>query len=218
MMPANQRLARLGIAGPILVMLMGNTCTEVDVTDPRVRDTVTEINAAFQSGYRTVLDEIGTRQFALDPATAARAMAVTLEGLGFNILMREGDYYLSVTAAAPTPLDAGEWQQVLRADEPMLKSIAARHLGLKGNFAKFEAAGLNIDGTVTMIPIPSGVEISITMRMRQVADPPPESILPRRDYPPPTAVRIGYEKIWRSFEQQGMALAATSARNQPARP
>jgi hypothetical protein len=36
--------------------------------------------------------------------------------------------------------------------------------------------------------------------MREVK--PPPSGMPRRDYAPPAAVRIGLDKIWRNFEQE----------------
>lgn len=194
-----------------LAMLLLGGCREVDVTDPKVRDTVREINEVFQAGYVQVLAEIGTRRFQLTPSTAARAMRLALESLGFTTTMREGDHYLAVSGPAPIPLDAAEWKDVIAVDEPQLKRIAVSHLGIKGNFARFETEGLAIDGTITFLPRADGVEISITMKLRETARPAADSILPRRDYAPPTALRAGYEKIWRVFEQQALPLAVMAA-------
>jgi hypothetical protein len=38
------------------------------------------------------------------------------------------------------------------------------------------------------------------MRMREVA--PPKSGLPRRDYPPPTALKMGLDKLWRTVDRE----------------
>ena len=48
--------------------------------------------------------------------------------------------------------------------------------------------------------VPAGTEVSLTMRMREVA--PPPSGMPRREYPPPSAVRMGLDKIWRELEAE----------------
>ena len=37
------------------------------------------------------------------------------------------------------------------------------------------------------------------MRMREYA--PPKSGVPRREYPPPTAVHMGLEKMWREVDR-----------------
>jgi hypothetical protein len=38
------------------------------------------------------------------------------------------------------------------------------------------------------------------MRMRETA--PPPSGMPRREYPPPSAVRMGLDKIWREVDRE----------------
>jgi hypothetical protein len=42
------------------------------------------------------------------------------------------------------------------------------------------------------------------MRMREVA--PPKQNLPRRDYPPPTALKIGLDKLWATVDQELAAM------------
>jgi len=193
------------------VLIMAAKCSDVDVTDPKIAAAITEINASLQPRYQDMLNDVGTRHFDIDRTLAADAMRRTLEALGFTVVNAEGNYYISVTMPAPGPIDAQEWQQVKRLDEPMYRRIAAKHLGFKGNFFQLEPEGLMVDGIVTLVESGEGIDISITLRLREIKPQPPESILPRRDYAPPTAVKIGYEKIWELFEEQALPLADMAA-------
>lgn len=191
----------------LIGMLSISGCKDVDVTDPKVAAALAEINSTFQQDYQTILAEIGTRHYSVDRPLAIQTMRRTLEQLGFTVIHSEGDYYLHVSALAPLPLDDAEWRQVRASDEPVFRDIASKHLGIKGRLAKLEPEGLNIIGTLTFLETGDGVDITITMRMKEIKLQPPESILPRREYPPPSAVRIGYSKIWQSFEEQALPLA-----------
>lgn len=200
---------RLLAATLLLVLLAG--CREVDHTDPNISAAIGEINAEFRSGYQQVLAQAGTRHFDVDPDLAQKYMHQVLEKVGFTIVNSEGAYYLSVTAPAPTPLDTTEWEEVCRVHEPKMRDIAVKHIGIKGHLVQLEPDGLNILGTVTMLPAARGVDISITMRLQETKPQPADSILPRREYPPPTAVRIGYEKIWKAFGDLAVSPAQVAA-------
>ena len=182
-------------------------CKEVDVTDPNVAAAITDVNAEFRNGYQLVLAETGTRHFDVDTGLALKSMRQVLEKMGFTVVTSEGDYYLSVTAPALAPFDDTEWEEVRRAHEPKMKDIAASHLGIKGRLAKLEPDGLNILGTITFLENAGGVDISITMRLHEIKPQPADSILPRREYPPPMAVKIGYEKIWKAFAELVVPLS-----------
>jgi hypothetical protein len=109
--------------------------------------------------------------------------------------------YLSVSGPAPRPLDLPEWREAEKADLPRAREIIAKPLGsIAAGLFTFEPEGLAIVMNVTLIPKGAGCEIALTMRMRETA--PPKSDLPRREYPPPTAVRKGLDKIWTVFEQE----------------
>jgi len=71
---------------------------------------------------------------------------------------------------------------------------------MAADFISFEPEGLLTVINATTVDSAGGCEVSLTMRMREVA--PPKSGMPRREYPPPTAVRIGLDKIWAQFEQE----------------
>ena len=68
----------------------------------------------------------------------------------------------------------------------------------------FDTKGLDTVMTATIIGVRGGSEISFTMRMREVS--PAKSDLPRRDYPPPTAVRVGLDKTWDVVDREIAAL------------
>lgn len=197
----------------LLATLSATGCKEVDVTDPKVAAAIAELNATFRKGYQEALVEVGTRHFAVDSTTAAARMRGILEELGMSVINSEGDYYLHVTAPAPRPLTDADWSEVQRVDGPTMKGIASRHLGIKGQFAKLEPDGLNVVGIVTLVEARGGVDISITMRTEEIKPQPPESILPRREYPPPSAVRIGYEKIWKRFEEKTAPVSGMAQRD-----
>src|SRR3990172_562445 len=104
-------------------------------------------------------------------------------------------------AAGQKPLTPPEWRQAAEADLPRAREIIRRHLGpIIAGFFNFEPEGLAIVMNVTILETRAGSEISLTMRMRETA--PPKSELPRREHPPPPAVRMGLDKIWAQFEQE----------------
>jgi hypothetical protein len=175
------------------------------VTDEQKRNAINEVNAEFRSQYERILAEQGTRFYRVTPEEAFDTLRLTLTRLG----MRIGDQspsigYLNVFAPAPNPLDADEWLRAEAQDLPKLREIAVKHVGLRGSLVRFEPEGLEIVINATTLAMRSGTEVSLTMRMREVQ--PPKSGMPRREYPPPSAVRMGLDKIWREFERELRAV------------
>ena len=82
----------------------------------------------------------------------------------------------------------------------MMQRLAANCVGLAGWLLKFEPEGLEIVITATVVPAAGGSEISLTARMHQVK--PPPSGMPRREYAPPTGVRMALDKIWARIESE----------------
>jgi hypothetical protein len=170
-------------------------------TDDQIRDAITDVNREFRAAYEQILVEKGSRIYRVTPKVAFAATTVVLQRLS----MRVGDQapelgYLNVFAAAPAPLSLREWQQAGRADLPKLREIAMRHVGPTGYFIKFEPEGLETVINATALEVPEGTEISFTVRLREVA--PPKSGYPRREYLPPTAVRMGLDKIWDALNRE----------------
>lgn len=196
------------IAALVVSMLAG--CLEPDEDDPQVRDAIREVNEVFAASYQKMLEQNGVRNFPVDQATAITVMEHVLRGVGFVVRRREGNYYLHVSAPAPLPLNTAEWELVRSLDEPAMREIAVRHLGLKGNLARLQPQGLEVHGYLTLLRAGHGTDISLTMRMLETNPADPNAVLPRRDYPPPHAAQIGYEKIWQRFSAETSSAPRTS--------
>lgn len=171
--------------------------------DPvRVRSAILEVNETFRVQYEGILAQQGTRVFPVRPDKALPGVRAALFELGMHMESQDlGLGYLSFASPAPRPLNMQEWGQVAQADLPMMREIAARHVGLVPSwFIGFEPEGLEIVLNATVLPAAAGSEISLTMRMRQVT--PPPSGIPRREYAPPTGVRMGLDKIWGQIERE----------------
>jgi hypothetical protein len=171
------------------------------VTDTQKRSAITEVNEVFRAEYERVLGEKGTRAYPVRQQQAFSALRNALNRLGMRVADASPEIgYLNVYAPAPTPLDANEWRSAAEADLPKMRAIAVKHVGLVGHLLRFEPEGLDIVINATALRAGAGSEISLTMRMRETA--PPVSGMPRREYPPPTAVRMGLDKIWQEIDRE----------------
>jgi len=85
----------------------------------------------------------------------------------------------------------------------LLKKPGARPFDITGRPMKgwvmVEPDGLDTVINATAVATSRGSEIRMSMRLREVK--PPPSGFPRRECPPPTAVRRGLDKIWAAVDQ-----------------
>jgi hypothetical protein len=116
--------------------------------------------------------------------------------------------FISAEAPAPMPLDRAEWDRAAATDLPRARELLRRHVGLLAEFFNFEPEGLDTVINATIIESGAGSRVTFTMRMREVA--PPKSDLPRREYPPPSALQAGLDKIWGALERELRARAGRS--------
>jgi len=166
-----------------------------------VREAIHDVNKEFQREYEAIIAERGIRTFAVKRGDAYVGLHATLGRLGMQMRDQDPDLgTLNFESAAPRPLDAQEWARAAASDLPKMREIARKHVGVAANFLSFEPEGLMIVVNATVLDAPAGSEISLTMRMRETS--PPKSGMPRREYPPPTGLRIGLEKIWAQLEQE----------------
>jgi hypothetical protein len=168
-------------------------------TDDQIRGALIDVNNDFRQQYEAILAENGTRLYKVKRQEAFNATRIALA----RVAMRMGGQseelgYLNVYAPAPAPLSPAEWERAAERDLPRLRELAKKHVGVLAYFIKFEPQGLEIVINATTIEVPAGTEVSLTVRMREVA--PPPSGMPRREYAPPSAVRMGLDKIWRELE------------------
>jgi hypothetical protein len=176
------------------------------VSQDTKRDAVNDINAAFKGQYEAVVTKDGTRAFSASPERVFDATNSALVSLGMVIKQQtRGLGYLQAEAPAPSPLSRSEWDRASAVDLPKAKDLLRPHVGALAELFKFEPEGLDIVVTATIIEVRGGAEVSLTMRMREVA--PPQTGMPRREYPPPTALQLGLDKIWNAIDRQLKLLA-----------
>ena len=185
-----------GLALALIALLAAGCATE-----DQIRGALTDVNHEFRLQYEAILAENGTRVYKVKRQEAFHAMRIALTRLAMRMRNQEPDLgYVNVYAPAPIPLSPDEWRQAAERDTPKLREIAKKHVGVLAYFVKFEPEGLEIVINATAIEVAAGTEVSLTMRMREVA--PPPSGMPRREYPPPSAVRVGLDKIWKELEAE----------------
>jgi len=162
---------------------------------------IADVNRDFQGEYEAILATEGHRRYRSPSAAAFEATRRALMRLGTSVESQDaGLGYINVVAPAPRPLDHDEWRQAADADLPRMREIARKRIGALSDFIRFEPDGLMIVINATVVEADAGSEVSLTMRMREVA--PPKSGIPRREYAPPTGVRIGLRKIWAAIDQE----------------
>ena len=167
----------------------------------QIRDATHDVNTAFRTEYEAILAKSGTRAFSVARAEAYDAVRVAMARLGMTVEAQDPALgFVNVYAVAPRPLSLEEWREAAEADLPRLREVARRHVGAMADFIRFEPEGLQIVINATVLDVEAGSEISLTMRMREIA--PPRSGMPRREYAPPTAVQIGLDKIWSELERE----------------
>ena len=193
------RLCVAGLCAVLAVLAAG--CAVVPGTEER-RAAVDSINKAFRADYEAILAENGTRAFRVTRAEAYDAVRVSMARLGMTVEAQDPVLgFVNVFAPAPRPLDNEEWEKAAAADLLRTREIIGPHVGIFRHFFNFNPSGLETVISATIIEAPVGAEISFTARMREIA--PPESRdFPRREYLPPTAVRMALDKMWREVERE----------------
>ena len=175
-------------------------------TPEQVNEALTRLNKAFQESYERILDERGSRSDVAARAVAFAALEAALRRLGMIVESRDPDAgTLTVAAPAPRPLNADEWRRVVQDDGPMMARILCPTLGEYCRQIRFEPEDYVIVINATVLGAANNASrISLTTRMREIM---PRPGVPRRDYPPPTGVRMALDKIWAEYERERAAQA-----------
>ena len=188
-----------GLCALLAVFLAG--CAVVPGEKER-RAAVVAINKAFRADYEAILAENGTRVFNVTRAEAYDAVRVSMARLGMTVEAQDPVLgYVNVYAPAPRPLNNEEWETAAAADLPRTREVIGPHVGIFRHFFNFNPKGLESVISATIVERPAGAEISFTARMREVA-PPESEDYPRREYLPPTAVRMALAKMWGEIERE----------------
>lgn len=170
-------------------------------TQSQIGDVIKDVNAEFRAEYEAILAKDGTRVFKVTRAEAYDAVRVSMARLRMTVESQDPVLgYVNVFADAPLPLSAEEWHEAAATDLPRLREICRRHAFVECWLIRFEPEGLQSVITGTVVGVSGGTAISFTARMREVA--PPPSGMPRREYLPPTAVRMALAKMWLEIERE----------------
>jgi hypothetical protein len=183
----------LGLAATFLLAACVSQETKIDA--------INAINREFQADYEAGLKHNGEREFNAPRGTVFDSVNAALTRLGLVIEQRDrGMGAITAEAPAPLPLDRSEWDRAAEVDLPRARAILSRYIGSLAQFFNFEPEGLDtvINATVIQAEEGTGTVVSFTMRLREMA--PPKQNLPRREYPPPTAAKMGLDKIWKAVD------------------
>jgi hypothetical protein len=195
MTAAAVRASRLTIAAVIALTLIG--CA----SDQQKINAINAVNEGFRVEYEKLLAEKGTRTYRQSRTDAFVAMRVALAELG--MLTEQQDMrlgYLAVAAKAPLPLSDDEWRTASQADLPLLRRLIEPSVGAVANFVQFEPQGFAVVINATFLDAPGGTDVSLTVRLREIA--PPKSGWPPREYVAPHVLNVGLEKIFSTFERE----------------
>ena len=171
------------------------------VTTEDKRCAVEAINKDFRKDYEAILAKDGTRVFSVSRAEAYDAVRVAMARLQMTVEAQDPVLgYVNVFAQAPLPLTEKEWKEAAAADLPRAREIIGPCVGLFAHFFNFEPEGLESTISGTVVVLTTGTAISFTARMRELT--PPRSGFPRREYLPPTAVRMALQKMWAEIDRE----------------
>ena len=173
-------------------------------SDQEKKDAIAAVNQGFRAEYEKLLVEKGSRVYPVGRAEAFVSMRVALAELGMHAEQQDSALgHLAVVANAPLPLSDEEWRTASQADLPLLRKIIQPHVGVAANFVQFEPQGLEVVINASCLDAPKGTEVSLTVRLREIA--PPPSGWPRREYVSPHVLTIGIDKIFATFERELLA-------------
>lgn len=198
----NRMLSRTTASTVAALLVMAGALTSSGcASDQEKIAAINAVNRGFKADYEKLLAEKGSRVYEVDRAEAFIAMRVALAELGMRTEQQDTALgHLAVAANAPLPLTDDEWRIASQADLPMLRAIISPHVGVAANFVQFEPQGLEVVINAAVLDVPKGTEVSLTVRLREIA--PPRSGWPRREYVSPHVLLIGLEKIYATFEKE----------------
>jgi len=191
---ARCRFASAALAALLAALMAG--CA----SDQSLADAAKAVSESFRVDYERILKERGTRLYPRRREDAVYRLRSAAQQLGMRIESYDIDLgYVRFSGPAPQPLTLREWGEVAEADLPKMRAIVEKYVGPVFKWAvPFETDGLEIVINATAVPVSEGSEISLSMRMRELK--PPPTGFPRREYPPPTAVSRGLDKIWAAVD------------------
>jgi gag-polyprotein putative aspartyl protease len=170
------------------------------VTTNDLQVSVNELDAAYRAENDKLFADIGTRVINGVTQKDAYSVAIsTAHSLGFAVdEQNPGSGEIAASAPGPTPLTAIEWAHVADVETPRAQSVLVNHIGLLGYFGSFDADGTDVLAHVSVSEVIGGAEIRVTIGVHR----PTSYGVEYGSQAPPSAVKLGIEKFWTTFEQK----------------
>jgi hypothetical protein len=183
-----------------ILALLGAALIAGCASKDELRSAAEDVSEVFRVEYERILKERGTRVYPRRGDDAVYRVRTAALQLGMRVESYDLDLgYVRFSAPAPQPLTLREWGEAAEKDLPLMRKIVEKHVGWLLKWAvPFEPEGLDIVINATVVPVSGGSEVTLSMRMREVK--PPPTGMPRREYPPPTGVQKGLDKIWAAID------------------
>ena len=165
---------------------------------------IADINAAmgridreWQLEYQRSGEELRYRVVEAPATTVVKAMRQTFLDLGMPIQsFSVTEAFVLAESAAPTPLSAEEWKEIVRVDGPRAKEIGGWFMKLeddpKNYIVRVRATAKESQGGITVVVLEYQLD-NPSFRAR--------GIQPARQVPP-AAVRLASVKFWIRLEQR----------------
>lgn len=170
------------------------------VTDSQHNKAISDIDAFWKSKNDDFVSSEGRRIVQMPQREAFIAVQKTAQRLGMTIEDVDRDTgFLLASSTAPTPLTQDEWKIVQEHDTDEMRQVVGETIGAASWFVDLDPTGKEVLANVLINETGEGTEISIGIRLRATRS---EAGLDRRLQPPPTAMRIGMEKFWSTFEEE----------------
>jgi hypothetical protein len=195
--------------GIIYLMLVLVAC----VTSKQYNQAILQLESKWKETNNLTLESEGRRLFKATKHQGIMAMQSSTVRLGMVIEQQNYETgFLFVTAPAPVPLTMSDWAIVQESDTREMRSIISEEVGIASWFVTLDPSAKDVLANVFITEKGDDVEVSIGLRLQNRKA---GSKRARRMEPPPTAVRMGLQKLWTVFEEE---LVAVVAKGTPSRP
>ncbi len=200
------------LAGSILLASTITAC----VSQHSIKNAARKVESRWQTQNGQILEKEGRRSYA---ATKHQGFAAVQRAAGRLGMVIENQTYetgfVFMSAPAPAPLTAPEWEQVQAAETRAMRDLVSRDLGVYQWWVTLDPSGKEVLGNVFITENPDGINVSLGLRLRVKES---SSDRLKRLQPPPTALRMGLAKFWSAYEAELDNLLGTAPCVSPPQP
>jgi hypothetical protein len=178
------------------------------ISTSQINRAQTSVDLFWQGQNEKFMKHEGSRTYRATPRQAFIAARVALSHLGMVIDKQDpGTGYLLASAPAPVPLTSEEWEEVKKQDTAAMQELIVEELGVLGYAKELDPSYKDVLLNVLIAEKNGGSSVALSFRLLNKKH--EEASGGRlRTQVPPTAVRIGVKKVWRTLEDELGPLSA----------